>query len=125
MKVIAALALCIVPQSPLLDDDVECLELNHSYDDQCNILVHQIIGWHYNPAEHRAEIVFWRLVKKMKIGRNQVVFVEGGLENCGAIRRVRYKSFFETWTQYDPEMNDRDVLPQNQRRGLVRFRKEN
>jgi hypothetical protein len=33
---------------------------------------------------------------------------------------VRAASFRETWTQYDPELIERDYLPKEKRRGFVK-----
>jgi len=35
------------------------------------------------------------------------------------LRRVRCKVYRETWSRTDPEMKEREVLPEEYRRGLV------
>ena len=81
--------------------------------------------WCYN--EHRYQVRDWRLLKNptqipLRDWRN------GGycsgwedLKQRDAFRRVRSWFVRETWTQHDPELNEREVLAQEKRKELKRI----
>lgn len=70
---------------------------------------------------HGFDVVAWRLVKSPdqlpRPDRLHGGYVAVWHDN-GLLRRVRSDAFRETWTQYDPELVEREFLPKDQRRGL-------
>lgn len=109
------------PLAAPIEDAVDVLEVNHLYDGDGRHIFDQLIGWNWHGNE--LHVVFWRLLK----GREafpQRRFASGVYEalwiDDGQARRVRGRSFRQTWTQHDPELANRQRWPQSQRRGLTR-----
>jgi len=140
---IAALMLCISPVSPLQSKTtlVDLVEVNHFYDDKGDLVFDQVIFYDWTPKESRYNVRAWRLVKDFKPFPDRVWFDkvgrEGGVvpakyperagagyawrchwEDAGTWRIVIAASHRETWTQYDPELTEREFLPKEKRKEL-------
>ncbi len=113
--------LTIVPQSPLVCDRVDLIELNRVYDDEGRPAITQMIFWDWTPADGRFHVVAWRLWKQAEMqptrdwaqGEYVLLWHDGEL-----LREVRAPAWRESWTQHDPEMEDRRQLAKGERRGL-------
>jgi hypothetical protein len=100
---------------------VDLIEINHFYDDHGRLVFDQIIYYDWSPAESRYHVRAWRLLKqKAQIphrnwehGDYVAVWHDGDL-----LRKVRAQSIRESWTQYDPELAEREFLPKEKRREL-------
>lgn len=98
---------------------VDCCETNHFYDENGRPIFVQEIYWQWSDDESRYECHAWRLVKEpgmvpVKRGRfHESVWFDGE-----RLRRVRCRAVRQTWTQHDPELLDREKLPQDLRRGF-------
>lgn len=90
--------------------DVVCtLELNHFYDDQCKLVFDQYIFY-----DEDDNVIDWRMIKSSDyLTKGKLIF-----HDVDRLREVRFTSFKETWTQYDPELENRSILPKEKRRGL-------
>ena len=117
--------LSIVPQrDSMLRESVDLIEVNHFYDDHCRLVFDQVIFYDWTPAESRYNVRAWRLVKSPQQlpqrdwdgGGCKVVLCDG--DNP---RFIRSKSIRETWTQYDPELPEREFLPKEKRKELKSF----
>lgn len=115
-----ALALDAVHQIPVVDY-VTVIELNHVYSDSGELNFTQLIYYDFNPAESRYDVVDWRLAKGPWEARYDVqrdlwllTWFDGQ-----TLRSVRAATFRETWSQYDRELAQREVLPQERRRKLT------
>ena len=114
-------ALGIAPQSDVVRESVDLIELNHFYDEHGRFIFDQIIFYDWSTAESRYNVRAWRMVKSpshlpqrdWRLG-GYVVF----WQDAEVIRRVRSASFRETWTQYDPELVEREHLPKERRKDL-------
>lgn len=121
-----AMALCAdsprIP--PDVSDDAAVIELNHVYcPDTGRETFTQVIAWTW--YEHPVEshhVAFWvshrtgdswRL-RKLAGGGWSYAFEYGGVR-----RTIRARRTVETWTSFDPEIDDRARLPQDQRRGIT------
>lgn len=111
------LFLGIVPQSPaVLSDSVATLEIQSFYDDEGRLIFTQLIGWNENET-----VRFWRMAKTeshrptrdWQHGGYRVTFEDGD-----KMRTVTSASFRETWAQHDSELENRAVLPPEQRKPL-------
>lgn len=85
-------------------------EVNHYYDDCGRHVFDQIILW-----DERGRVIAWRLWKAdrcppWRCGSRWKLRLDG--------RLISVPVWWHTWTQYDPEMADRAILPVEQRRGL-------
>jgi len=122
------LLLCgmVVPETGIMCDTVDLIEVNHFYDDEARLVFLQVIFYDWAYYENRYQVRAWRLLKhdsqipryNWTSGDYETIFQDGDV-----IRRVRAKYYRETWTQYDPEIEERERLPKDCRRGLRKLRK--
>jgi hypothetical protein len=119
-------ALGTSPVKHVTVDQVDVIEYNHFYDDQGRHVFDQLIFYDWSPGDNRYQIRDWRLIKHvsqtpqhdLQRGNYVATWHDGA-----ALRQVRAASMRETWTQYDPELVERSVLPKEQRRELSEVRK--
>lgn len=122
MTTLAALILAVVPLAEPLRERCDVIELNHMYDGEGRLVFDQVIFWDWTPDECRYQVRAWRIVKwPSQIPERdharacwRTVFRDGEV-----LRVVESQSMGETWTQYDPEVFEREVLPIHRRRGLA------
>lgn len=124
-----ALILCIIPHDEPLVDACELVEINHLYttgDVPPKVQFTQVIWWEACDDGTVYRVVSWRLVKCPTMrpfrygGSWRVVWLDGG--EYGVLRRVDSRFFRETFTFYDPELQDRQRHPKEQRRELSRHK---
>lgn len=114
-------ALAITPIPDVLRESVDLVELNHFYDFDGRLVFDQIIFQDWSERDARYQVVAWRLAKTPDIlperdfarGGYACVWVDGSV-----VRSVRARDYRESWTQYDPELAEREVLPKERRREL-------
>lgn len=115
------------PQSNVIEDRVDLVEINHFYDDQGRLVFDQLIFYDWCPQTSKYQVRAWRLLKKPTQaprhdsirGVHQCLWLDGDV-----LRRVEAKQLRETWTQHDPELTARKDLPRDQRRQLLEYRVE-
>ena len=136
------LILSIVPKldGPVCES-ADLVEVNWFYDEHARLVFQQLIfyDWRDNltipeyasdswgPTPHpafqgsRFQVFAWRLVKtpdclpqRDHATGEYVCFWQDG----EVLRKVRSKSFRESWTQYDVELEERAYLPKEKRREL-------
>lgn len=121
--------LAIVPIEDVVCDRVDCVEVNHFYGEQGRLIFDQAIFYDWSPADERYQVRDWRLVKNPaqiptrdwargvdpqdRVPRYTATWLDGEV-----LRRVEADSYRETWTQYDPELLEREQFPKERRRGL-------
>lgn len=113
-------ALATLPGAEPVIDRVDLVEVNHFFDENGKRVFDQLLF--YDRCGVDFEIRAWRLMKSDSQrplrdwgGRKWVAtFHDGDL-----LREVHSPLFRETWTQYDPELEARDKLPKEKRRGLL------
>jgi hypothetical protein len=94
----------------------ELVEVNHYHDSLGTPVFSQLIFYEWSSQRKRFDIREWRLIK------NQSMYPvpKGGRwflrwHDDGIMREVKIGSLRETWTKHDPELVERDYLPQDQR----------
>lgn len=120
---VASAALAIVPLSPVVEDYCDVVEINHFYDDNGRLVFDQLIYWDWCDEAERYQVRAWRLLKcdsqrpirNWRRGGYSALWFDGE-----RLRLVRHLSFRETWTQYDPELLERQLLSTEERRELSR-----
>src|SRR3989344_3912670 len=123
----SALALNEFPQKREITDDVDLIEINHFYDDQGRLVFDQVIYYDWCYKVHRYQVRDWRLLKNptqipLRDWRNGGYCSEWeDFKQRDALRRVRSDSVRETWTQHDPELDEREILELDKRRELKRI----
>ena len=127
-----ALCVCLSTTSlnPVEDvavDRVDLIEINHYYDDKGRHVLDQIIFYDWCAEEGRFQVRDWRMLKRTSqipfrdYRTNDYVAIWHDPHDGEVLRRVSAKSLRETWTQYDPEIAERDHLPKEKRKKLLKF----
>jgi hypothetical protein len=120
------LAVALLAHAPVVDvvvDHVDLLEVNHYYDEQGRHVFDQTIYYDWSPEHSRYNVRAFRLLKSTgqmpyrdwKTGEYIAVWHDGSI-----MRKVHADAFRESWTQYDPEVIEREYLPREQRRELLK-----
>ena len=119
----ASFAICLAsmtsnPVEDLAVDRVDLIEVNHFYDEKGRLVFDQIIFYDWSATRSRYNIRDWRLLKTRaqlprRDSQNQcfvAVWHDGNI-----LRQVIATSCRESWTQYDPELTERQFLPKDRR----------
>lgn len=120
---VAFAAFAIVPRDPVVEDRCDVVEINHFYDDNGRLVFDQLIYWDWSEEDNRYQVRAWRLLK-CEFQRPVRDWERGGFTaiwfDGERLRVVRHLSLRETWTQFDPELIERQVLATEDRRELGR-----
>lgn len=124
LLIIAALA--INPPQDVAREGFDLLERNRFYDEQGRLVFEQILFYDWSPHADRFNVQAWRLVKTPnqiperdhEAGDFVAVWQDGEI-----LRAVRSEMYRESWTQYDPELVEREYLPKERRRDLLKLGK--
>lgn len=113
------------PRDEATVDRVDLVELNHCFDEYGRPAIDQLIFYDWCTAECRFQVRAWRLLKTpAQMPRPDV---SGGYmirwQDGAVLREIYAKQFRETWTQYDPELTEREFLPKDKRRDLRKLAK--
>jgi hypothetical protein len=105
----------------VLEDEVDLVEVNHYHDARGQHVFDQLIFYDWSSQQRRFQVRAWRLVKsERQLPRRD--YRNGGWlvrwHDDGMLREVSAGSYRETWTQHDPELIQREYLPQEQRLDL-------
>jgi hypothetical protein len=120
---ISAIVVCcgISPQEDVARERVDLVEVNHFYDEQGRLVFDQTIFYDWSASHSRYMVRAWRLVKN-PAQLPQRDWQDGGYtavwHDGEVLRHIHAESMRETWTQYDPELIEREYLPKEQRREL-------
>ena len=111
----------IAPQEDVARESVDLIELNHFYDEHGRLVFDQVIFYDWAAGEARYNVRAWRLVKNAA-QLPQRDWKDGGYsamwQDGEQIRHIHSRSIRETWTQYDPELVEREYLPKERRKEL-------
>ena len=127
MGVLAStIGICIVacgltPQDIVAHEQVDLIEVNHFHDEQGRLVFDQTIFYDWSSSHSRYMVRAWRLVKSpsqlpqrnWKDDSYSAIWHENDV-----LRRVQAPAIRETWTQYDPELAEREYLPKEKRKEL-------
>lgn len=106
----------------IVKDEVDLVEINHYHDARGEHVFDQLIFYDWSSQKRRFQVRAWRLIKNdSQVPRRD--HRQGNWlvrwHDDGILREVVAASRRETWTQYDPELMERDNLPQDQRLDLT------
>ncbi len=109
------------PREDVASEQVDLVEVNHFYDDQGRHVFDQVIFYDWAEGHSRHMVRAWRLVKNpaqlpqrnWKNGTYIALWHDNEV-----LRKVQAKSMRESWTQYDPELVEREYLPKEKRKEL-------
>lgn len=127
--ILAALLLAVIPHSDVVRDECDVLELNHFYTGEGKLVFSQWIFLAWNELKSRHDVIEWAMAKgygEIAIDadklRAMVVPAKGGwrlrFSHACVQREITATSFREIHTQYDREVDEREILPKERRRGL-------
>jgi len=112
-----------VPTESHLEDRVDLIEVNHLYDLSGRPVIHQMIFYQWDRVTHRFQVRAWRLLKS----NDQLPQRNWSQDNyvsqwrdLSTMRKVYAENVRETWTIYDPEVLERQMLPIDRRVDLSR-----
>lgn len=125
---LAAFALVLLAFQPVelvAAERCDLVELNHFYDEDARLVFSQVIFWDWSEPDARYMVRAWRLVKSQtqlpirdwRGGGYHAVWTDTHA-SIEVLRHVHAAAFRETWTQYDTELVERDILPKERRREL-------
>lgn len=117
-------AVSLNPIEPATEERVDLMEVNHFYDEHGKLVFDQVIFYDWCEKQCRFNVRAWRLLKKptqvprrnWSSGDYVAVWQDGE-----QLRKVRAATMRESWTQYDPELVERQFLPKDQRRELQKL----
>ena len=122
------LLLALVPYAAEpVEERVSLVETNHFYDLDGRHVFTQVIFQDWNAEQSRYEVVAWRLVKgpgqlpqrDWQRGGYVTVWQDSGAPpNSQLLREVRAEAIRESWSWWDVELEARETLPPERRRGL-------
>ena len=124
-SLMAVALLGLNPTHDVAQDQVDLIEVNHFYDEHGRLVFDQVIFYDWSDSQSRYQVRAWRLLKNkaqipsknFQTGDYETIWHDGDV-----LRRVRGASFRESWTQYDPELREREYLPKDRRRELQQIR---
>lgn len=123
--VLVFLSCGVAPQADVAVERVDLVEVNHFFDDQGRHVFDQMIFYDWSQDVGRYQVRAWRLVKSptqfpqrdWEQGNYLSIWQDGEV-----LRKIRAASARESWTQYDPELVEREYLPKELRRDLYQPR---
>lgn len=110
--------------SLVIVDHVDLIELNHFYNEKMEHVFDQFIFYDWSSQLKKFIVVDWRLKKdpnKFVCKNHHTNRWELVMHDEGNLRHIISKSHRETWTQYDPELRNRNIVTQENRRGLTQI----
>jgi hypothetical protein len=122
--VAVCLLLGFTPTEHAKVDRVDLVEINHFFDEQGRLVFDQLIFYDWCAVQNRYNVRDWRLLKSpaqipvRNWKDRDFVAVWHDFKERDVLRKVVAKMMRETWTQYDPELVEREFLPQEKRREL-------
>jgi len=102
---------------------VDLIELNHFVDADGREVFRQVLFYDWSPTHRRFIVRAWRLVKTdSQIPRRRWAPAQYRCvwHDDGLMREVTAPSFRETWTQRDPERQNRKLVAEDARKPLLR-----
>lgn len=95
---------------------VDLVEVNHYHDTRGEHVFDQLIFYDWSTQRKRFDVRDWRLLKSesmIPMAKRGHFFIRW--HDDGLLREVTALSRRESWTQYDPELLERDHLHQEER----------
>jgi hypothetical protein len=124
MLIILILLLIVKADFNTAHEHVDLIELNHKYDCNGTLTFDQIIFYEWSPSEHRYHVRSWVISspqieprKDYRSGLYRVSFTDREQK----LERVITSSYFrESWTQTDPERDNKKHLDERERHALIK-----
>lgn len=109
------------PPEHVVLDRVDVIEVNHFFDEHGKLVFDQVLFYDWSASQSRYHVRAWRLLKTpaqipqrdWQRGDYVARWFDGD-----ALREIRATTVRESWTQYDPELTEREFLPKERRQEL-------
>lgn len=101
---------------------VDLIELNHFIDQDGREVFRQVLFYDWSETHRKYIIRAWRLVKsesQLPRRRWSPPSYQCSWHDEGLLREISASTFRETWTQQDPERQNRKIVPEDERIPLV------
>jgi hypothetical protein len=107
-------------------EHVDAIELNHFFDAKGRLVYDQVIFREWQPSTGRFHVRQWTLIddrdpiskRPLKNEQTGIYSVEYFDADAKATRKVVSRVFKESWTQHDPEREDKKAFPESLRFAL-------
>jgi hypothetical protein len=109
-------------RSPVLQEKVDLIEVNHFHDETGRLVLDQLIFYAWSNSQSRYVVRAWRMIRHPHQLPHRSPNGEGYeclWRDDQIFRSIRAPQLRETWTQIDPERANRAFLPQDQRQELA------
>lgn len=124
---ILLIALLSVPLNLTTHEHVDAIELNHSFDARGHLVYDQVILFERTPTTGRFQVRAWYLADDRETLNRRPLLNNNGLYECFVVdsnerltRRIVSRVFRESWSQIDPEREDKKRHPESLRIELVK-----
>ncbi len=124
-SLITVLALSTNPQETVVKEAVDVVEYNHFYDEKARLVFDQMMLYRWNKHSCRYDLVCWRLVKsesQLPVYNPTKDSYTITWQDGDTLRQVTSNAWRETWTQYDPELEERSIMPKEHRQELINLK---
>ena len=109
------------PPEHVVLDRVDVIEINHFFDEHGKLVFDQLLFYDWSASQSRYHVRAWRLLKSpaqipqrdWQRGDYVSRWFDGD-----SLREIRATTVRESWTQYDPELTEREHLPKERRKEL-------
>lgn len=129
--IVFALLICLVSNTfgkHEAAEYVDLIELNHQYDTRGRLVFDQVIFWERTPEQGRFQVRAWCMVDDRELlNRRPVKNEVNGMYQVDSYdadirlrRTITSRLFRESWTQLDPERDNKKVHDERLRVGLIR-----
>ncbi len=122
--ILALLSIGSIREEAAVTDEVDLIEINHFHDDKGRPVFDQLIYYEWSAYESQYQVIAWRMLKTdaqipHRDWRNGgYVAVWHDSQTGNLLRKIKTQSIRTTWTQYDPELIEREFLAKEKRREL-------
>jgi hypothetical protein len=112
--------------SSVLRESVDLIELNHFYDDLGRHAYDQVIFYEWSDEYCRYHVIAWCLVEDdhsrlpVRLPGGQEYLVRWYDRDVKRHREVRARLYRESWTQSDPERDNKKLLEEKYRISLLK-----
>jgi len=119
---ILLLLLGVIPRDSTSRETVDLIEVNHFFDEHGRLVFDQVIFYDWSGGDGRYNVRAWRLVKKHEQLPEkdwQTGYWTCHWQDGEQTRHITSRAARETWTQWDVELAEREVLPKEKRKELL------
>lgn len=114
--------------SSVARENVDAIELNHFYDKSGKLVYDQVVFYEFSPVDGKFNVRGWCLVEDShNLNRRPIKNELSGLyqvdwldTDARVLRKVTSRTFRESWTQTDPERDNKKYLHESSRLSLSR-----